>query len=136
MDNDKIKVEETSENSVEKVGSEEKLSIKKNKIIKYIVYGIILILALCGRNLPTVTEFDLGDFGSIVPMLLHSLSFMGFKWLPILSVIGIVLIFQRGIAQISFYATCFDKFFPRFMLVHFNHLMVSLSFDDQKSDSH
>ncbi len=91
MDNDKIKVEETSENSVEKVGSEEKLSIKKNKIIKYIVYGIILILALCGRNLPTVTEFDLGDFGSIVPLLLQSVAFMGLKWLPIFSVVGLLV---------------------------------------------
>lgn len=97
MDNDKIKVEETSENSVDKVGSEEKvdseekLSIKKNKIIKYIVYGIILILALCGRNLPTVTEFDLGDFGSIVPLLLQSVAFMGLKWLPIFSVVGLLV---------------------------------------------
>ena len=91
MDNDKIKVEETSENSVEKVGSEEKLSIKKNKIIKYSVYGIILILALCGRNLPTVTEFDLGDFGSIVPLLLQSVAFMGLKWLPIFSVVGLLV---------------------------------------------
>lgn len=91
MDNDKIKVEETSENSVEKVGSEEKLSIKKNKIIKYIVYGIILILALCGRNLPTITEFDLGDFGSIVPLLLQSVAFMGLKWLPIFSVVGLLV---------------------------------------------
>lgn len=91
MDNDKIKVEETSENSVGKVGSEEKLSIKKNKIIKYIVYGIILILALCGRNLPTVTEFDLGDFGSIVPLLLQSVAFMGLKWLPIFSVVGLLV---------------------------------------------
>ena len=91
MDNDKIKVEETSENSVEKVGSEEKLSIKKNKIIKYIVYGIILILALCGRNLPTVTEFDLGEFGSIVPLLLQSVAFMGLKWLPIFSVVGLLV---------------------------------------------
>ena len=55
------------------------------------MYGIILILALCGRNLPTVTEFDLGDFGSIVPLLLQSVAFMGLKWLPIFSVVGLLV---------------------------------------------
>lgn len=91
MDNDKIKVEETTENTVEKIGLEERLNIKKNKIVKYIVYVAILILAIIGRNLPTVTEFDLGDFGSIVPLLLQSVAFMGLKWLPIFSVVGLLV---------------------------------------------
>lgn len=70
------------------------ISFFKSKLcLKLIYYIVITIIALIFVNISNELEIELGDFGSIVPMLLHSLSFMGFKWLPILSVIGIVLIF-------------------------------------------
>ena len=107
MNNEKEKLVEEKENikikEINKVVNENEKEIKtdnlfisffKSKLcLKLIYYIVITIIALIFVNISNELEIELGDFGSIVPMLLHSLSFMGFKWLPILSVIGIVLIF-------------------------------------------
>lgn len=107
MNKEKEKLVEEKENikikEINKVVNENEKEIKtdnlfisffKSKLcLKLIYYIVITIIALIFVNISNELEIELGDFGSIVPMLLHSLSFMGFKWLPILSVIGIVLIF-------------------------------------------
>ena len=107
MNKEKEKLVEEKENikikEINEVVNEDEKEIKtgnlfisffKSKLcLKLIYYIVITIIALIFVNISNELEIELGDFGSIVPMLLHSLSFMGFKWLPILSVIGIVLIF-------------------------------------------
>lgn len=107
MKKDKEKLVEEKENikieEIDKVVNEDEKDMKKGNLfisffksklcLKFIYYVVILVIALIFINISNSLEIELGDFGSIVPMLLHSLSFMGFKWLPILSVIGIVLIF-------------------------------------------
>ena len=107
MNNEKEKLVEEKENikikEINEVVNEDEKDVRKGNLfisffksklcLKLIYYIIITVIALNFVNISNELEIELGDFGSIVPMLLHSLSFMGFKWLPILSVIGIVLIF-------------------------------------------
>ena len=107
MNNEKEKLVEEKENikikEINEVVNEDDKDIRKGNLfisffksklcLKLIYYIVITVIALIFVNISNELEIELGDFGSIVPMLLHSLSFMGFKWLPILSVIGIVLIF-------------------------------------------
>lgn len=107
MNNEKEKLVEEKENikikEINEVVNEDEKDIRKGNLfisffksklcLKLIYYIVIIVIALIFVNISNELEIELGDFGSIVPMLLHSLSFMGFKWLPILSVIGIVLIF-------------------------------------------
>lgn len=107
MNNEKEKLVEEKENikikEINEVVNEDEKDVRKGNLfisffksklcLKLIYYIIITVIALIFVNISNELEIELGDFGSIVPMLLHSLSFMGFKWLPILSVIGIVLIF-------------------------------------------
>lgn len=107
MKNKKEKLVEEKENikikEINEVVNEDEKDVRKGNLfisffksklcLKLIYYIIITVIALIFVNISNELEIELGDFGSIVPMLLHSLSFMGFKWLPILSVIGIVLIF-------------------------------------------
>ena len=107
MNKEKEKLVEEKENikikEINEVVNEDEKDVRKGNLfisffksklcLKLIYYIVITIIALIFVNISNELEIELGDFGSIVPMLLHSLSFMGFKWLPILSVIGIVLIF-------------------------------------------
>lgn len=89
-DENKKIVDNLTENQIEE-SSEKKLEKKRNKIIKYAVYAIILIFSLIFRNLSVLSTFDLGDFGSIIPLLLQTVALMGFKWLPIFSIAGFVI---------------------------------------------
>lgn len=92
MDKERIKEDNTEKVSeVESTSSGKELGARKKKLLKFICYIIILVFSLFGRNLSIITEFDLGDFGSIVPLLLQSVALMGFKWLPIFSVVGLLV---------------------------------------------
>ena len=92
MDKERIKEDNTEKVSeVESRSSGKELGARKKKLLKFICYIIILVFSLFGRNLSIITEFDLGDFGSIVPLLLQSVALMGFKWLPIFSVVGLLV---------------------------------------------
>ena len=69
---------------------------------KYLYYIVLIILSiLLKHNLPTLT-ITLGDVGSIIPVLLNVISMNGLKWIPIFSVIGILLlVFEKKFKEIS-----------------------------------
>lgn len=73
--------------------SEKKLNKKKVKIVKFILYGILFVYGVIISQF-FITDVDmnivLGDFGSILPILFKTISLMGFKWLPIFSICGVV----------------------------------------------
>lgn len=108
---DKIVVDEKENNNikeVENLDSNEKESKKVSKFFisflnwKYIYYVSLIILSLIIEgNLPTLTV-TLGDMGSIIPILLNIVSINGLRWIPLLSIIGIVLlIFEKRFKEIS-----------------------------------
>lgn len=73
--------------------AKEKLSKKKVKIAKFVVYGALFIYSLIISKF-FITDADmnvvLGDFGSILPILFKTIAIMGFKWLPIFGVCGVI----------------------------------------------
>ena len=80
------------EDNIKKQDSEKSVKnyLKNKKIIKYVyfiailVYSIIINLTIKGINI------DLGDFGSLIRVLLYSFVYMSFKWLPILCIVGLL----------------------------------------------
>lgn len=69
------------------------------KILYYLIIGLIPIII---RFLDINVEVGLGDFGSLVPALLSIFILVGLKWLPLLSLFGIVItIFEEGFKEIS-----------------------------------
>lgn len=78
---------------------------------KYLYYIVLIILSvILKHNMPTLT-IKLGDVGTIIPVLLNVISMNGLKWIPIFSVIGILLlIFEKKFKEISkvyLISTCF-----------------------------
>jgi hypothetical protein len=78
---------------------------------KYLYYIVLIILSvILKHNMPTLT-ITLGDVGTIIPVLLNVISMNGLKWIPIFSVIGILLlIFEKKFKEISkvyLISTCF-----------------------------
>lgn len=99
MDEENKKIEENTENIN---SSEDKLNRQKNKIVKYGVYILILMFSLVARNFSVLNNFNLGDFGSIIPLLLQSVALMGFKWLPIFSVAGLLItVFEEKLGDFA-----------------------------------
>lgn len=78
-----------------------KLNISKKslKIIYYIILGLFAFLI---RYLDLDIQVKLGDFGSLVPALLSVFILVGLKWVPLLSIIGILItIFEESFKEIS-----------------------------------
>ena len=78
-----------------------KLNISKKglKIIYYIILGLFAFLI---RYLDLDIQVKLGDFGSLVPALLSVFILVGLKWVPLLSIIGILItIFEEFFKEIS-----------------------------------
>lgn len=78
---------------------------------KYLYYIVLIIFSvILKHNMPTLT-ITLGDVGTIIPVLLNVISMNGLKWIPIFSVIGILLlIFEKKFKEISkvyLISTCF-----------------------------
>ena len=85
------KVEESK--SSESRTPEQEFKRKKVKIAKFIYYGALFIYSFVITSFfvnNTDVSAVLGDFGSIVSVLLKTIAIMGFKWLPIFSVCGVV----------------------------------------------
>ena len=78
---DEIKQEESSERK----------KIEKSVIFKYITYAVLFILSIVLKNITGATNFVLGDFGSIVPLLLQTVALMGLKWMPVFCVAGVLV---------------------------------------------
>lgn len=80
------------EDNIKKQDSEKSVKkyLKNKKVIKYgyfvfiLIYSVIVNLTMRGVNI------ELGDFGSLIPVLLYSFAYMSFKWLPILCVVGLL----------------------------------------------
>ena len=83
---------EIKNNEVEKKEEiENKKVIKKSTILKYIIYVFLFILCIILKNITGASNFILGDFGSIVPLLLQTVALMGLKWVPIFCIGGVIL---------------------------------------------
>ena len=67
------------------------LDERRKKIIEILIFIAIFIFSLIMLYYTPSLTVELGDFGSIVPLLLFLLSTMSFKWIPIFSIIGILL---------------------------------------------
>ena len=93
---------ENKENTKEVEESSKIVSSKKLGIIKYIFYVLVLIFSIIFNNSLQDTNFVLGDFGSIIPILLNTISMMGIKWLPIFSILGMLVTkFEEKLKDIS-----------------------------------
>ena len=82
---------ENLENSEKKTDNKSKFSISFFNW-KYIYYIIVLFLSLALRYNLDKIEVVLGDFGSIIPMLLNIVSYTGLKWVPIFCIVGLLLV--------------------------------------------
>lgn len=110
--NNKEEVENLDENIKKNSNDGSKFSISFLYFYwKYLYYIVLIILSvILKHNLPTLT-ITLGDTGSIIPILLNVISMNGLKWIPIFSVIGIILlVFEKKFKEISkvyLISTCF-----------------------------
>lgn len=69
---------------------------------KYIYYVVIIIVCVIARILQPSLTVTLGDFGSLIPLLLNILALGGLKWCPIFAVIGIILVlFEKKFPDVS-----------------------------------
>ena len=89
--NNEIKDIDIDTTDVKQNKNKDTKKIDKSSILKYITYIVLFILALILKNSTGASNFVLGDFGSIVPLLLQTVALMGLKWLPIFCVAGVVL---------------------------------------------
>lgn len=93
-----------SEKENEKVERKSKLSFKFSIRLhwKYIYYIVIIILCVILRGMQSEISVTLGDFGTIIPVLLNVFALNGLKWCPILGIIGIVVtLFEKKYPEIS-----------------------------------
>ena len=69
---------------------------------KYIYYIFLIAFSLIVRSNLEPISVTLGDIGSIIPVLLSVVSTNGLKWIPLFSIIGIILIvFEAKFKEIS-----------------------------------
>jgi uncharacterized membrane protein len=85
---DKLKKEE----NIEKQNSEKSVKryLKNKRVVKYIYFIFIFIYSLIVNLTINGVNIELGDFGSLIPVLLYSFVYMSFKWLPILCIVGLL----------------------------------------------
>lgn len=99
--NEESKQKEEQRKLKEQNEDKRKLNISKKslKIIYYIILGLFAFLI---RYLDFDIQVKLGDFGSLVPALLSVFILVGLKWVPLLSIIGILItIFEESFKEIS-----------------------------------
>lgn len=81
------------DNKIDNEVKKEKKSLFLNKkILKLIYLSIVLIYVIVVNIFMKGSDFVLGDFGSIIPLLLYFFTYMSFKWLPFLSIAGILFV--------------------------------------------
>lgn len=81
-----------NKNVVEEKQQDDKVQVNRKVILfKYITYVVLFILCIVLKNTVGSSEFILGDFGSIVPLLLQVVSIMGLKWVPLFCIGGIII---------------------------------------------
>lgn len=84
-------MEEKNREEKREIKKSKRLSLNKNSIIwisLHLLMGISSYLIMCNYTMP---KMQLGDFGSIFLVLLLVISVQGLKWLPIFSIIGVIL---------------------------------------------
>lgn len=81
------------QNSKEIVQEVKNPIINKTRIYKWVYYVLLFILCISFRGSVSDIEIILGDFGSILPVLLKVVSIAGITWCPIFCVIGSILVF-------------------------------------------
>lgn len=67
--------------------------VNKNRVYKWLYYLLLFVLCISVRGFIPKIDIILGDFGSILPVLLRVLSVSGITWCPIFCVIGSILVF-------------------------------------------
>lgn len=89
MEDKILEVQTGKENEIE--SKKDILNSEKIKIFKYIFYILIAIVSfIVFLNIESM-EYTLGDFGTIFPILIRMVSLISLKWIPILSILGIIL---------------------------------------------
>lgn len=88
-DKDKLEDQEKIENPET---PKEKVKKKRNRLIRFILFLILGIYSYVIQYFIPDMSIILGDFGSIVPLLLSIVSMAGFSWVPILCVLGLVMV--------------------------------------------
>ena len=104
---------ENIENNSTELQKEDRIKENKptllSKKVKFICYAGFFILSLVFAYFYSIDNevvFNLGDFGSLLPLLGNVLLMMNLKWCTIFSIIGAVLLY-------------FDKKFPDLSTVFF-----------------
>ena len=104
---------ENIENNSTELQKEDRIKENKptllSKKVKFICYAGFFILSLVFAYFYSIDNevvFNLGDFGSLLPLLGSVILMMNLKWCPIFSVIGAILLY-------------FDKKFQDFSTVFF-----------------
>ena len=92
-------------NSKDEIKEKKRISLKlletKDKIRIGILFAVF-VYTMVLQNIQMDVEVTLGDFGSFVPLLFKLISIMGFKWLPVFSFLGIILvIFKNKFLELS-----------------------------------
>lgn len=67
--------------------------INKKRIYKWVYYLLLFVFCISVRGFIPEIDIVLGDFGSIMPVLLKVLSMEGITWCPIFCVVGFILVF-------------------------------------------
>ena len=80
----------------------DKSLLNKKKILKLCLIVLIFIYSLIVHLTTEGIDLVLGDFGSIIPLLLYFFSYMSFKWLPILCIVGLIFtLFEEKFKDMS-----------------------------------
>ena len=80
-------------NEVKKQKEVKKNLFSNKRILKILYLVVILIYVLINNIFIKGSDFVLGDFGSIIPLLLYFFTYMSFKWLPVFCIAGILFLF-------------------------------------------
>lgn len=101
MKNEKeIKIEK--EKDIKEDIKENKKTDKKWDIFYFFFFSIIAIYSIIVTQTLDSQIIDLGDFGSILPLIFNMVYVTGFSWLPIFSLAGIIsVIFKKYFGDMS-----------------------------------
>lgn len=95
------KINTNKDNVENKDNIENKTKLDKNRILKNLFFiGVGVYCLILKSFIPTLT-INLGDFGTIIPVLFHLVCVMGLKWCPVFSVFGLIsIIFEKYVGDI------------------------------------
>lgn len=93
------KIDVNKENTENKNEQDKK---QKFKILKILFFIIIVAYCFILKAFIPNMVINLGDFGTIMPVLFHLVCVMGLKWCPLFSVFGLIsVIFEKYVGDIN-----------------------------------